>query len=215
VRILLLDHDESDAAALAALLEPLGIQATIVSSLHEEPARDVGAFEAVVVGTRGSLDDRAKRCRELREGAYLGALVGVCVDVSEGAALLEAGADDFVTAASEAVELSTRLRACVSRVAARSRLRWGSMELDQVGRVVRLHGRSVSLTNRECGLLACLIQSGGGVVSRATLRERVWHRKEDRGTNLVEVHLSRLREKLGADADKVETVRRAGYRLRR
>jgi DNA-binding response OmpR family regulator len=43
----------------------------------------------------------------------------------------------------------------------------------------------------------------------------VWPRKEDRGTNLVEVHLSRLRDKLGDDADVIETVRREGYRLRR
>jgi two-component system OmpR family response regulator len=59
------------------------------------------------------------------------------------------------------------------------------------------------------------MQAGGRVVTRATLRERVWHRNEDRGTNLVEVHLSRLRDKLGDDATMIETVRRAGYRLRR
>ena len=55
--------------------------------------------------------------------------------------------------------------------------------------------------------------SGVGNV-RAKLRERVWQRTEDRGTNLVEVYLSRLREKLGVHADVVETVWRAGYRLR-
>jgi two-component system OmpR family response regulator len=89
------------------------------------------------------------------------------------------------------------------------------MDVDRVSRILRLRGKSVPLTDRDVGLLACLIQAGGDVVSRATLRERVWHRTEDRGTNLVEVHLSRLREKLGEDGNVIETVRGAGYRLRR
>jgi DNA-binding response OmpR family regulator len=49
----------------------------------------------------------------------------------------------------------------------------------------------------------------------ARLRERVWQRKKERNSNLVEVHLSRLRDKLGEDASMIETVRREGYRLRR
>jgi DNA-binding response OmpR family regulator len=175
----------------------------------------VGAFEAIVLGTRGAPELRAAHCRNLRDGGFLGALIAVCVDVDEGESVLDAGADDFVTMPYEVVELATRVRACVRRVTASARMRWGPMELDRVSRVLHLRGWRVALTNRECGLLACLIQAGGDVVSRATLRERVWHRTEDRGTNVVEVHLSRLREKLGEDAAAIETVRRAGYRLRR
>jgi DNA-binding response OmpR family regulator len=63
-------------------------------------------------------------------------------------------------------------------------------------------------------LLSYLVEARGEVVSRADLLSRVWARDEEPGSNLVEVHLSRLRDKLGADADVIETVRRAGYRLR-
>ncbi len=89
------------------------------------------------------------------------------------------------------------------------------LELDRVHRIVRIQGAPRALTARESELLACLIVAGGDVVSRADLRERVWPRIADRGTNLVEVHLSRLRDKLGPQASIVETVRGAGYRLRR
>ncbi len=94
-------------------------------------------------------------------------------------------------------------------------MRWGPLDLDQVHRDLRVRGRTIALTARECALLTCLIEAGDQVVSRAKLRAQVWPRKEDRGTNLVEVHLSRLRDKLGDDAGVIETVRREGYRLRR
>ena len=215
MKLLLLHHSDEEGSSLASRLQSSGFLVTLAGSLHDEALQDVGAFEAVVLGMRGALEVRTGYCRKLREAGLLGALVAICADVSEGAFVLDAGADDFVTSPYQVLELATRLRACVRRVTARARLRWGPMDVDRVSRILRLRGRSVPLTDRDVGLLACLIQAGGDVVSRATLRERVWHLKEDRGTNLVEVHLSRLREKLGEDGNVIETVRGAGYRLRR
>jgi len=214
VRLLLLDHD--DGEAFASAIRPHGFQIAVSASKAEPAPGHVATVEAVVLGTKGPIEQRAERCRQLRSSGYTGAVVGICTNVAEGEALLKAGADDFVTAPYPPLELATRLRACASRAAAApSRLHWGSMDLDRVSRVLHLPDRTVPLTDRECGLLACLMQAGGSVVSRSTLRERVWHRKEDRGTNLVEVHLSRLREKLGEHATVIETVRNTGYRLRR
>ena len=88
------------------------------------------------------------------------------------------------------------------------------MEIDRVQRSVRLRGRVLVLTAREYAVLTCLVEAAGDVVSRAELISKVWGRG-DPGSNLVEVHLSRLRDKLGEDAGVIETVRRAGYRLRR
>lgn len=212
LRILFIDHGAEDLA-LARLLEPW-FRVTVESSLGDRSREEVGPFGGVVLGTHARLDERVERCGELREEGYAGAILAVCLDVTEGEALLDAGADDFVTVPFEARELATRVRASARRAAANSGLRWGSMELDRVRRTVRLRGRSIALTARECEMLVCLIEAGGGVVSRATLRERVWQRKEHRGSNLVEVHLSRLRDKLGEDAAVIETVRREGYRLR-
>jgi DNA-binding response OmpR family regulator len=213
VRILVIDPRGEDPG-LAKLLEPW-FRVTVLSSTSEPLPGELAGFEGVVLGAQGPLDERTECCSRLRREGYAGAILAICVDVTEGDVLLDAGADDFATVPFEARELVTRVRACARRAAAHSRLRWGPLNLDRVHRELVLPNRKIALTARECEILVCLIEAGGFVVSRATLRERVWQRKEDRGSNLVEVHLSRLRDKLGEDAALIETVRRAGYRLRR
>jgi DNA-binding response OmpR family regulator len=190
------------------------LHVTVVSSLDDRSIEDISLFESIVLAVHQPLEQRVERCRQLREKGYVGAFLAVCADAAEGEALLDAGADDFVTMPFETRELVARIRAGVRRAAAHSRFQWGPLELDRVQRVVRLRGRSIALTARECGLLVCLIEAGGRAVSREDLRARVWNNK-DKGSNLVEVYLSRLRDKLGEDATVIETVRRAGYRLRK
>ena len=211
MQVFLIDHEHAVAAVLVQLLAEAGL------------AVQVGVFEqalaarpdSIAIGTQGPLDGRLLQCRQLRDRGYAGVIVTASDRVADGEALLEAGADDFVTTPLEPREFVARLRARLRRSTTHSTLRWGPLELDRVHRELKVHGRSVALTVRESGLLECLMEAGGEVVSRANLREGVWPRKEDRGTNLVEVHLSRLRDKLGADAGLIETVRRAGYKLRR
>jgi len=210
VRVLLVDQD-----ALAGPLERLGLGIAVASSLDDETLTDAAAFEGIILGVEGHLEESEGGCRRLREKGYVGAILAVCADVTEGEALLGAGADDFVRAPFEARELVTRIRACARRAASHFRLRWGPLELDRVHRVLQLRGRSIAMTARECDLLVCLIEAGGRAVSRTSLRATVLQGKEDKGSNLVEVHLSRLRDKLGEDAALIETVRRSGYRVRR
>lgn len=211
--VLVIDSHEGERATLAAALES-AFRVTLSPSSDETIHGDIGAFDAVTLGTHGSIEKGTERVHGLRERGFVGGILAVCGDAGEGERLLEAGADDFLIAPVASLELLTRLRGCIRRAAARSHLRWGPLELDRVGRVATLHGRAVALTDRECELLASLIESGGQVVARAKLRERLLQRTDDRGSNLVEVHLSRLREKLGEDAAMIETVRGAGYRLR-
>lgn len=213
MRVLVIESG-AEGAALARVLEP-ECRVTLASSTGEWPADEPSPFDAVVLGLRARLDVRAERCRRLRDDGYAGGIVAACADATEGGVLLEAGADDFVTEPVEASELVMRLVMTARRAKARSRLQRGPVELDRVRREVRVRGRSIALTSRECEILACLLEAGGGVVSRASLRERVWPRKKDPASNLVEVHLSRLRDKLGDDAARIQTVRGAGYRLRR
>jgi DNA-binding response OmpR family regulator len=193
------------------MLERSGFTARVGQSLHDAAT----SFGAVIVGPSGAIAARAATCRKVREEGYVGAILVACADVTEGDQLLDAGADDFVTAPFNELELAARIRSCERRTAARPHLHWGPLELDRVRRTLRPHGKEIPVTPRDVELLACLMEAGGRAVSRARLRERVWPGKEDRGTNVVEVHLSRLRDKLGDDAGVIETVRRAGYRLRR
>ena len=214
MRVLLIDFDGDEAAALAEALGQAGFHATAGVSVREGPDTEVHAFTALLLGTRDSLPARTERCRRLREQGYTGAILVACDGAEDGEALLDAGADDFVASPPRPPELVARLRASIRRSSARHCLQWGPLELDRMGRRARLRGQSVALTARECELLAHLMEAGGRIVSRETLRKRIWPSPEDRGTNLVEVFLSRLRDKLGVDAAMIETVRGAGYRLR-
>jgi DNA-binding response OmpR family regulator len=213
VPILLIDHDGPEAVASARGLELSGFRVTVVPSLDDGQTADIAAFDTLVLAGPGRLKERAARCGRLRKEGYTGVILAICSEVAEGEAFLDAGADDFVTTPFDPLELVTRIQARARSAAAHSRLRWGSLDLDRIHRVLRLRGKSIALTARECDLLLGLIEAEGQVVSRANLRERVWRGKEG-ASNLVEVHLSRLRDKLGADAVVIETVRRAGYRLR-
>jgi DNA-binding response OmpR family regulator len=165
----------------------------------------------------GPVERRVECLRHVRANGYLGAIVALSAGEGEGevTALLDAGADDFVTAHAAASELVTRVHMALKRTVSGARYHWGIVEVDRVHRSVQVRGRSLALTAREYELLARLVAAGGRIVSRADLLASVWQRDEDPGSNLVEVHLSRLRDKLGADAAIIETVRRAGYRLRR
>jgi DNA-binding response OmpR family regulator len=109
--------------------------------------------------------------------------------------------------------LVARLRALLRRGAA-SRpvvLRSGDIELDVGSRSCRRAGETVELTPRELAVLEYLMQRQGEVVPKAEILSHVWDFAFDGGENVVEVHVSALRRKLGADV--IETVRGGGYRV--
>jgi DNA-binding response OmpR family regulator len=215
VSVLLLQHDEAEGGALASLLEDAGFRATVEARAESVRPIDATAFDVVVIGVAGTLDDRTDVCRLLRLDGYLGAIVALSASANEVPSLLDAGADDFAVAPVDATELAMRVRMARRRVATGTRARWGRVEIDRVHRSARVHGRQLALTATEYALLTALLDAAGDLVSRADLLAKVWGRDEDPGSNLVEVHLSRLRDKLGPDAEVIETVRRAGYRLKK
>jgi DNA-binding response OmpR family regulator len=215
VSILLALHDPAEATSLSGILEQAGFPVVVVQGEGELAGVDVHVFAVVAVGVIGGVDVRARLCRQLRAEAYLGAILALGAETSDIGALLDAGVDDFILAPVRASELVARVQMAVRRSVAGVRARLGPVEIDRAHRVALLRGKALPLTAREFSLLACLVEAGGELVSRADLLLKVWAREEDTGSNLVEVHLSRLRDKLGDDATMIETVRRAGYRLRR
>ena len=133
------------------------------------------------------------------------------VDVVLG---LEAGADDYVTKPFEPAVLSARLRAVLRRSSGSGPaplLRIGDLEIDRAGMEVRVAGAEVGLTPTEYRLLVELAENRGVVCSRERLLEEVWGYVWAGDTRLVDMHVRRLRAKIGADA--IETVRGAGYKL--
>jgi two-component system OmpR family response regulator len=133
---------------------------------------------------------------------------------------LRAGSDDYLSKPFALSELLARIEAVRRRGAPNfeaqpTRLGFDDLEVDLITRRVTRAGRRIELQPREFSLLEFLLRHQGQVVTRTMLLERVWDYHFDPGTNVIDVHVSRLRKKLDDDSHKslLHTVRGAGYRL--
>ena len=126
---------------------------------------------------------------------------------------LDSGADDYLVKPFEPEELSARLRAVCRRSGggASTVRQIGDLQLDLLAKTVSRAGQRVDLTAREWRLLEALLQRAGRVVSKPDLEALVMGFEGDVSSNVLEVHVSNLRRKLGASL--IETVRGLGYRL--
>ena len=131
---------------------------------------------------------------------------------------LHAGSDDYLAKPFVFAELLARIRLLLRRrgagTAAETRLQCANLEMDLLTRRVRRGERKLDLQPREFRLLEYLLRHQGEVVTRTMLLEAVWDYHFDPGTNVIDVHISRLRRKIDADEPPLlHTVRGAGYRL--
>ena len=132
---------------------------------------------------------------------------------------LKAGGDDYLTKPYAFVELLARIDALMRRrqpSAVKTRLQVGDLELDLLTRQAKRSGVNIELQPREFRLLEYLMRHAGQVVTRTMLLESVWEYHFDPQTNVIDVHISRLRAKIdkGFDPPLLQTVRGAGYMIR-
>ena len=132
---------------------------------------------------------------------------------------LRAGGDDYLTKPYAFSELMARVEALNRRASSReaeTTYRVGDLELDRLSHEVRRAGQEITLQPREFRLLEYLMRHGGQVVTRTMLLENVWDYHFDPQTNVIDVHVSRLRGKIEKGFDKpiLHTVRGAGYMLK-
>jgi two-component system, OmpR family, phosphate regulon response regulator PhoB len=131
---------------------------------------------------------------------------------------LEMGADDYVAKPFSPKELVARVRAVLRRARpgeATRPLAAGSVRLDTSRHLVTVGGRPVELTPKEFDLLHALLEAGGRVLSREHLLNRVWGyaRADEIESRTVDVHIRRLRSKLGPEERRITTIKGVGYRL--
>ncbi len=176
-----------------------------------------GAFRLVILDVMLPDVDGFEVCRRLRgTGSRVPVLMlTVRREISDRVRGLDSGADDYLTKPFSFDELLARMRALLRRSGQGGgdrRLRGGGIELDEETREVRMDGRRIDLTPTEFGLLALFMRHPRRVFTRETLLNRVLGYDYDGGTNIIDVHISHLRTKLGDRPPRlIRTVYAVGY----
>lgn len=221
MHILLIEDDTEAAKFLVKGLRESGYGVDAVAGGREGLQRALaGRFDLIVTDRMLPQLDGLEIIRQLRSaGLSVPVLVlsalGTVDDRIRG---LRAGGDDYLTKPFAFDELLARIEALLRRRtlgAEASRLQVADLEFDLLARRVTRAGRQIDLTAREQKLLEFLMRRAGQVVTRMMLLEGVWDLHFDPQSNLVDVHISRLRQAIdrGSDRPLIHTVRGSGYLL--
>lgn len=221
MRILIVEDDAEAGAAMVRGLAEAGHQASLApDGAQGLRAAAGGGFDVLVVDRMTPNMDGLTMVETLRRAGdqtpvlFLSAL-GEIEDRVTG---LKAGGDDYLVKPYAFAELIARVEALARRRetgSVQTVLRVGELEMDLIARTVRREGREIDLQPREFQLLEFLMRHAGQSVTRTMLLEKVWEYHFDPQTNVIDVHVSRLRSKIdkGFDRAMLLTVRGAGYRL--
>jgi two-component system, OmpR family, response regulator len=222
MKILVVEDDRETAAYLVKGLNESGYTVDCANEGREGLfLASSGDYDAIVLDRMlPSMDGLsvlgALRAAEIRTPALILSALGSVDDRVKG---LRAGGDDYLVKPFAFSELLARLEALLRRgvtAPATTKLRVADLELDLLTRTVKRAGKSIEVLPREFRLLEYLMRNAGHVVTRTMLLEHVWDYHFDPQTNVIDVHVSRLRQKIDKSFERplLNTVRGAGYCLR-
>jgi two-component system phosphate regulon response regulator PhoB len=223
---LVVDDEADIVEALVYNLQQSGFRtrsayngADALRAAREAPEPDLILLDLMLPDMSGT-----EVCRELRASAGTRRIPVVMLtakdDEIDRVVGFEVGADDYVTKPFSVRELMLRVRAVLRRAKETTlaepskKIEFGRLRIDPEGHQLWVAGEEIILTALEFRLLTTLLERRGRVQTRTTLLEDVWGIHADITTRTVDTHVKRLREKLGAAGDYVETIRGVGYRLR-
>lgn len=216
MRILIVEDDETLADGLSAGLGLNGFVPEVTGTCADaDLALQQGDFAAVVLDLMlpdGSGLDLLARWRAA--GHHIPVILLTALDaVADRIAGLDHGADDYLGKPFDLDELAARLRAIGRRAEGRAEpvVRFGDLSLDPALQTAWSGVRQITLSRREYALLAALFERPGAIVGRATLEDRLYGWQDGVESNALEVHVHKLRVKLGTGA--IRTVRGIGYQL--
>ncbi|MFO1034539.1 MAG: response regulator transcription factor [Hyphomicrobiales bacterium] len=222
MRILVIEDDREAAGWLIKGLAEAGHVADLATDGEEGPALAREAIHDVLIVDRmlPKLDGLSiiKTVRD--EGLVTPVLIlSALSDVDERVKGLRAGGDDYLAKPYAFSELLARVEGLSRRKsgsALETRLKACDLEMDLLSRAVTRGGKPIPLQPREFKLLEYLVRNAGHIVTRTMLLENVWDYHFDPQTNVIDVHVSRLRGKIdkGFDEPLLQTVRGAGYMIR-
>lgn len=212
-KILITEDDLFLRGGLCEMLQKEGYDVAGAASLKEAKEQlENGRFDLLILDVMlpdGSGLDLCRAVRSRRNGVKI-LFLTACDDEEQIVRGLDCGGDDYVTKPFKRLELLSRVRALLRRTGTPV-YGSGGITLDTVHMTVQKDGRTVYLTPTEFQILSILLQNSGQTVTRGALLQNIW---DDNGTfidnNTLTVHISRLREKIGAA--HIVTVRGIGYR---
>jgi two-component system response regulator QseB len=216
MRVLIVEDDPSLADGLSVGLRLSGFTPDVVTNVAD--AKDAlahGGFIAVVLDIMlpdGTGLDILAGMRSHQDATPV-LLLTALDQVEDRIAGLDLGADDYLGKPFDLDEVAARLRAIMRRAEGRSSssLRWNGLEVDTAKMNGRQNEKSVAFSPREFAILRALMERPGAILSKSVLEERLYGWQDGIESNAVEVHIHKLRSKLGAEY--IQTVRGAGYRL--
>lgn len=222
MHILIVEDDANMAAALRRALESDGHD--VVHAADGETAESLaqeGNFDVIVMDRMLPLKDGVSVVRDLREGGLRTPVLMLSNLAEEDARIdgLNAGSNDYLGKPASMREVLARVRAMwhgrEPNDGPVTRLVVGELEMDLLARTVHRGGQKIDLQPREFRLLEFLMRHAGQTVTRTMLLEKVWDYHFDPQTNVIDVHVSRLRAKIDREYGQamLHTVRGSGYRL--
>lgn len=217
-RILIVEDDPETAAAVAAEVRGVGCMPVVMETLAAGLAASTEDFRVIVLDRMLPGGDGVDAIARMRAAGASGLILvlsalGRAANRVEG---LEKGADDYLPKPFEPEELRARLRALLRRgtmqVLDNDLLAFGALEIRMKARTVHVNRAHVAVSPKEFELITYFARNAGQVVTRMQLLENVWKLHFDPGTNVVDVHVGRLRRKLeDAGSAAIQTARGEGY----
>ncbi len=221
MRILVVEDEKKVASFIKKGLEEQSyVVDTAFDGLEGERLASQTPYDAIILDVLLPKQDGVVTCQKIRHrGVSTPVLILTALgETDDKVRGLDSGADDYLTKPFHFEELLARVRALLRRKSQdkSALLQAGSLVLDPVTRKVEREGRQIRLTSREFALLEYFMRNKGQILSRANLAQHVWNVSFDMESNVIDVYVKLLRQKIdrGFDQPMLQTIVGAGYVLK-